>query len=96
MNEPSPLEVAVSVLGGQAATGRLLGVSQSLVSQWIARVRDPEGKLGRPLPEEYCPALERAAGVRCDRLLPDVVWTRDPSGAVTGYHVPLVSTGKAA
>ncbi|QWP79203.1 helix-turn-helix domain-containing protein [Lysobacter sp. K5869] len=96
MSEPHPLEVAVSLIGGQAATGRLLDVSQSLVAQWIARVRDPNGKLGRPLPEEYCPALERASGVRCERLLPEVVWTRDTAGAVTGYHVPIPDSGQAA
>jgi DNA-binding transcriptional regulator YdaS (Cro superfamily) len=91
MDAQTPLEEAVAALGGQTATARHLGVSQSLVAQWLARDRDPEQRKGRPLSEEYCPAIERGTGVRCERLRPDTIWTRDQSGEVTGYHVPLTA-----
>jgi DNA-binding transcriptional regulator YdaS (Cro superfamily) len=41
------------------------------------------------VPRDHCPAIEAETGVRCEELLPDVVWTRDATGQVTGYHVPL-------
>jgi DNA-binding transcriptional regulator YdaS (Cro superfamily) len=96
MSTASPLIEAIKAAGGQSAAARLLGVSQSLIAQWVARDRDTEARKGRPLPAEYCPALESATGVRCERLLPDVIWTRGQAGEVTGYHVPLAPTGRAA
>lgn len=67
--------------GGQAGLARKLGVSPQTVNQWV------RGE--RPVPRDHCPAIEAETGVRCEELLPDVVWTRDATGQVTGYHVPL-------
>jgi DNA-binding transcriptional regulator YdaS (Cro superfamily) len=84
--QPTPLQAAVDAAGGQAAAARLLGVSPSLVWQWLND--------RRPLPPEYCPVLESKTGIRCEALLPGMTWTRNQSGVVTGYHVPL--NGEAA
>jgi len=83
MNEPTPLMQAVQLLDGQAATANKLGVSAGLVWQWLNNKR--------PLPAEHCPRLEALTGIRCELLRPDVLWTRDVAGQVTGYHVPLRS-----
>lgn len=68
--------------GGQVALARLLDVSPQNVNQWVM------GK--RPVPEKHCPAIEAATGIRCEVIRPDVTWTRDQAGQVTGYHVPLL------
>ncbi|MFQ6309890.1 hypothetical protein [Lysobacter capsici] len=34
--------------------------------------------------------------VRCESLRPDMSWVRNTSGEVTGYHVPLAPSGRAA
>ncbi|HEY5805045.1 MAG TPA: YdaS family helix-turn-helix protein [Lysobacter sp.] len=81
MNEPKVLKQAVDVIGGQAATAAGLEVSAGLIWQWLNKKR--------PLPPEHCPRLEALSGVRCEALRPDIVWTRDEVGLVTGYHVPL-------
>lgn len=86
--EPTPLERAVAILGGQAATGRLLDVSQGLVWQWLN---------GRPLPARFCPALEKATAAKgeritCEELLPDFTWMRNADG-VSGYVVSVDSGG---
>lgn len=82
--DQTPLERAVEILGGQAATGRLLEVSQGLVWQWLN---------GRPLPARYCPAIEKhttAKGQRvtCEELLPGFTWLRNADG-VSGYVVAV-------
>lgn len=54
---------------------------------WNGRKASPELALG----------IERATAelgpdrVRCELIRPDVVWTRNEAGEVTGYHVPLKS-----
>ena len=70
--------------GGQAALAHKIGTSPQVVNQWV--------KGRRPVPARFCPAIEAESGVRCEELLPHLVWTRDPSGVVTGYHVPLKAT----
>lgn len=65
---------AVTACGGPSALARLLGVTQSAPSMWLARGRVPGDK---------CPAIERAmhGRVTCEELRPDIRWTRvaDPS-----------------
>ena len=51
-----------------------------LIYQWLSGIR--------PLAAHHCPAIERATGVTCEDLRPDLHWLRDESGAVTGYQVP--------
>lgn len=81
MSELTPLEQAVKAIGGQAATAKALGLTAGMVWQWVRHKR--------PLPPEHCPRIEALSGVRCEQLLPDIVWTRDQGGQITGYHVPL-------
>lgn len=81
MNAPTPLQQAIDVCGGQAALARALNVSAGLVYQWLTGAR--------PLSADRCPDIERATGIRCELLRPDMTWTRNEGGEVTGYHVRL-------
>lgn len=58
------LSKAVKLAGGQAATGRLLGVSQAAVWKWISLKRD--------LPAEHVLKLEAFTGVSRHDLRPDL------------------------
>ena len=80
MPTETPLDEAIRLAGGPAKLAASIGVKPNVVTNW--RMREN-------VPEEHCPAIEVATGARCERLRPDVVWTRDESGQVTGYHVPL-------
>jgi len=59
------LDKAIARAGGQKALGAACGVWQTAVSNW--RVRGN-------VPAEYCPLIEKATGVRCEELRPDVEW----------------------
>lgn len=64
------LREAVDKAGGQSALADLittpaLPVRQSNVSMWLTR---------RAVSAEYCPAIEKATGVRCERLNPFADW----------------------
>lgn len=88
MTEQTPLEEAVEIIGGQTATAKVCGVSAGLVWQWL------NGR--RPLPQEHCPAIESATAaagdcIRCEELRPDIGWTRDEAGQITGYHVQIAA-----
>lgn len=91
--DETPIQEAVRKAGGQTALAKLLSAGGRKVSQghiWAWLKRD-----GRP-PEDMCPAIETATGVRCERLRSDVHWVRDDGGLVTGYHVPVVQPIEAA
>lgn len=60
------LDRAIEIAGGQKALGAACGVWQSAVSNW---------KVRGSVPAEYCPLIERATGVRCEELRPDVEWS---------------------
>lgn len=75
------LDTAIEAAGGVGKLAVAIGVAQTAVSNWKSR--------GVPL--DQCPAIERATGVPCQSLRPDVTWLRDGEGQVTGYHVPLPS-----
>ena len=60
-----PLLRAVKKAGGYGELARLIGVAPSLPSMWRHR---------KNVPAEYCPAIERETGVRCEALRPDVPW----------------------
>jgi len=86
MSTPTPLEKAVSLLGGQRGAARLLGVSPGMVWQWL------NGR--RPLPPEHCGLLESATAeqgdaVTAEELLPEITFQRDGSGRVVGYLTPV-------
>lgn len=57
--------------------------TQGLVSQW------EQGEV--KLTPDRATQIERATGIPCEDLRPDLVWTRDEAGKVTGYHVPLAA-----
>lgn len=59
------LERAIEVAGGVSILAGRIGVSASAPSMWKSRKR---------VPAEYCPAIERETGVRCEDLRPDVAW----------------------
>lgn len=80
------LDRAIAAVGGkQTELAQAVGVSAQAVGQWVAR--------NRPIPADRCALIERATGVRCEELRPDVVWTRNEQGQVTGYHVRLAAQG---
>ncbi len=59
------LEEAIAVAGGVGALALKIGVAASAPSMWRKR---------QSVPAEYCPSIERATGVRCERLRPAVPW----------------------
>ena len=59
------LEKAIAAAGGVGLLAGKINVSPSAPSMWKARKR---------VPAEYCPAIERETGVRCEELRPDVAW----------------------
>lgn len=61
----TPLERAIEIANGVGALASTIGVSANAPSMWKAR-----GKV----PAEHCPAIERATGVLCEDLRPDVLW----------------------
>lgn len=78
----SALTRAIAAAGGkQTDLASALGLKAQAIHQWV--------KGQRPLPTLHCPAIERATGVRCEELRPDVTWTRNERGEVTGFYTPL-------
>lgn len=59
------LDEAIRVAGGVSALANKIGVPSSLPAMWRKR---------ESVPAEYCPAIERETGVRCERLRPSVAW----------------------
>ncbi len=60
------LDEAVEKVGGVGVLASRIGVAASVVSMWKKR---------KSVPAEYCPAIESATGVRCERLRPSVDWS---------------------
>lgn len=85
MPTETPLESACRLAGSQTALAVLLQVKPPSVSEWLKRGRAPEDR---------CAAIESATGIRCEDLRPDIAWTRDTDGRVTGYHVPVSAPGE--
>lgn len=71
MNANHAVEKACKTLGSQAELARQLGVSAPMVQQWKTGMR--------PVPAQYCPAIERETGGAVTRrdLRPDdwhLIW----------------------
>lgn len=75
MSEETPVDAlleAVRCAGSQSAFAERLtevapeAVSQARVWNWLNR--------DKKAPAEFCPLIERIAGVACERLRPDVDW----------------------
>lgn len=77
---PTPITLAIQAALGPSKLAAAIGVRANVVTNWASRGN---------VPAEHCPAIERATGVRCETLRPDICWTRDKAGAVNGYHVPI-------
>ena len=63
------LKSAVAKFGGQAKLARLLNITPSAVNQWIC------GK--RPIPSNFCHAINSATGCQIQHLRPDdfhLIW----------------------
>jgi DNA-binding transcriptional regulator YdaS (Cro superfamily) len=58
------LRAGVEIIGGQAATARLLGCSQPTVWRWLAKEKS--------LPAEHVLTFERATGIPRDQIRPDI------------------------
>ena len=67
-------------------TARGTPATQSLVSLW-------EG--GATIPADRAVAIEKAIGIRCEDLRPDLTFIRSRAGDVTGYHVPIAGSAAA-
>jgi DNA-binding transcriptional regulator YdaS (Cro superfamily) len=68
------LKEAVKRAGGQTALARALSTTerkliQGNVQKWL-NSPNPD----RMPPAEYCPAIERLFGIRCEDMRPDVDW----------------------
>lgn len=59
------LDEAINIAGGVGVLAGRIGVAPSAPSMWRKR---------QSVPAEYCPAIERETGVRCERLRPRVAW----------------------
>lgn len=59
------LHHAICLAGSRAKFAQVMGVSSMTVYQWQRR----------KVPAEHCPSIERAFGVRCEDLRPDVDWS---------------------
>jgi DNA-binding transcriptional regulator YdaS (Cro superfamily) len=71
----TPLEAldrAIEIAGGTSKLAKALGIGQSNVSNW--RSRDAKNAEWKGPPAEFCPGIERATGVPCEDLRPDVSW----------------------
>lgn len=95
MSNTEALAEAIEEAGGQSALARRISREPGAVKQghvWTWLNRDKQA------PAEHCPAIERETRVRCEDLRSELTWTRDRSGQVTGYHVPVPSAeqGEAA
>ena len=66
------LQIAVEKAGGQTALATKIGrgIRQAHVWGWL-NSKNPE----EMPPAEYCPAIEKATGVRCEDLRPDIEWS---------------------
>lgn len=66
MSQQHAVDLAASILGSQAALGRVLKISRAAVCKWKKDL----------VPARHCPAIERATNgrVRCEELRPDIPW----------------------
>lgn len=55
------LDEACEIMGGAASLAEALQIAPSLISMWKERGR---------IPAEYCPGIEAATGISCERLCP--------------------------
>ena len=76
------LKRAIVLIGGQAAMGRLLGVSQPSVWYWVNKQK--------PLPSEHVLTVEEATGISRHDLRPDIYPREDLPAARNGESLEAV------
>lgn len=79
------LDEAITKAGSQAALAGLCGVVQGAVANWKKR---------QSVPAEYCPAIERGTGIRCEDLRPDVDWAFIRAGGADRRPEPASVGGR--
>jgi DNA-binding transcriptional regulator YdaS (Cro superfamily) len=72
---------------GRANLASAIFVDPDSVTRWCTGAE--------PVPPTWCPAIERASGVRCEDLAPAVSWERDDLGEVTGLRLPARPSAEA-
>lgn len=81
LDTQTPFQQAVAAAGGLHSLASKIGVKPQRAGNWYER----------GVPPEFCPGIERATGVRCETMRPELTWTRDTNGQITGYHVPVAA-----
>jgi len=86
MNQPVNTHPAVLAAierfeGGQSALARHLHVFPQAIDSWK--------RCKKKVPAKHCAPIEAATGIRCEELRPDLTWTRNMAGEITGYHVKV-------
>ena len=80
------LQKAIDLLGGLTSAGKQLGVTKGVIFQWRERGR---------VPAEYCPALEKLTGIRCEELNDKIDWAylrnQLPPKSITPRQIPNAS-----
>lgn len=82
----TPLDRAIEKAGSVAALASAIHVATSAPSMWKKRGN---------VPAEHCPAIERATGVRCEDLRPDIPWCVLRLQAGQDTDAPKVSGAQA-
>ena len=72
-HQTSTLAAAIAKAGSQSALAREIGVTQQAISERI--------RAGKPVPAEWCVAIERATGIPRQQLRPDLYEGMTPSAA---------------
>jgi DNA-binding transcriptional regulator YdaS (Cro superfamily) len=70
------IQAAIDRAGGQTALALAIKTRQQQVWKWAK---------GRPIDPEKAPAIERATGIPCEQLRPDINWVRIPDPAWTWH-----------
>jgi len=82
MNRQTAFDRALAAVGGAKMMAMRFGITRVAIENWRKK---------GVVPTDRCPAIESATAgsVRCEDLRPDVEWTRDEHGQVTGYRVSV-------
>jgi DNA-binding transcriptional regulator YdaS (Cro superfamily) len=80
MTTTTPLQRAVQAADSAVNLARAIGVTGPMIYQWHRGIK--------PIGPDACAAIERATGVRCEELRPDLQWVRK-RGKIVGHFVPV-------
>lgn len=82
------IQAAIEKARGQTALATAIGTTQRQVWKWAN---------GRPVAPNMAAAIERATGVSCELLRPDLTWVRLPDPTWTAHPEgrPLIDAAAA-